>query len=281
MAFSDDFIMIPTLQVREGCVLMFNVQDRYNRRRITDIDRVRRMAYSSVVTKGAQKRISSALDIFMQTTENRYLYNTVTQKHMNFRMGFATLTISDECKWSADVCYTNLLKPFLRIMKEKHGVRKYIWKYEYQKRGNVHYHVTWDEFVAYDKIRNAWNKIQHTHHLTDKYALRHGHFNPNSTDIHKVWHIENIQAYLGKYLRKEGGAGANDKGKVWDCSVDLKRKRFSSEFVWENNDRLEELIGRKEASVIHGENCTIVKCKQPEKLLTENQQIDYCIWKYK
>lgn len=172
----------------------------------------------------------------------------------------------------------------MRVMKEKHGINKYIWKYELQKRGNVHYHVLIDQFVAYDRITMAWNRLQKKHGLSDRYAERHGHFNPNSTDIHKVWQIQNIGAYLGKYLQKgnDGAKGANDtKGKVWDCSTDLKRKRYTTVFVWENNDRLMELMDVNQATVTHLENCTVVRCATPEKLLTDEQNIDYCIWKYK
>jgi hypothetical protein len=63
--------------------------------------------------------------------------------------------------------------------------------------------------------------------------------------------------------------------------VDLKRKRYSTEFVWENDDRLKVLLAEKKATVVHGENCTIVRCDRVEELLTEEQKIAYCIWKYK
>lgn len=253
----------------------------------------KKVAYGGTVTKGVQKRLGAAIDVFLQTTDERTIYNTVSQRYMSFRCGFMTLTISDYCTWTADKCYTSLLKPFLRVMKDKHGVNRYIWKYELQERGNVHYHVLIDQFVEYDKIRNAWNRVQHRNRLTDTYAKTYGHFNPNSTDIHKVQHIDNLGAYLAKYLMKEEQkvkcfhegfpALFYDrvlKGKVWDCSTDLKRRRFSSQFVWENNDRLQGLLATGEASVVHLDKCTVVKCKHPEKLLTEDQQIDYNTWKY-
>lgn len=272
-----DTVMIPTIQVRDGCVLLYRVQDVLPKRNKVEF---RKPAYGGRVTLGAQKRIASALDIFLQTTDERVIFNTVTQRHMNFRLGLATLTITDPCEWKADKCYTCLFKPWLRVMKEKYGVKRYMWKYELQKRGNVHYHIAWDEFVAHDKIRQVWNRQQHKHGLTDKYAARYKNFNPNSTDIHKVWHVQNIGAYLGKYLQKGESQDADVKGKVWDCSIDLKRKRYSTEFVWENDDLLKDLLGRGQAKVIHSENCTIVKCSDPMLLLTDEQKTDYILWKY-
>lgn len=256
-------------------------------------DGFKKPAYGGVVTKGVKRRMSRAVDIFLQTTETRQIFNTVTQRYMDFRLGFVTLTISDTCTWKADKCYTELLKPFLRVVKEKHNVKKYLWKYELQGRGNVHYHVTVDEFIPHDAIRATWNKIQKRNGLTDLYAQTYGHFNPNSTDIHKVWKIKNIGAYLGKYLIKGNKgvvlehSGFNQmvferdvKGKVWDCSTDLKRNRFSTEMNYENEDRLNELVRNGKAELINLDKCTVIKLANPERIFTEDQKIDYMVWKY-
>jgi hypothetical protein len=281
---------IPTLQIRDGCIVLYTqvVRDRIGGK----FERVKK-AYDGRVTKGVQKRIGSAVDIFLQTTEEKVVYNTVTGRNMNFRLGFVTLTISDYCDWKADKCYELLLKPWLRIMKDKYGLNSYIWKYELQNRGNVHYHITLDVFIALDKIRGVWNKIQKKHGLTDKYALKHHHFNPNSTDVHKVWKIENIGAYLGKYLSKSGEGVVkfhegfhqliyerDVKGKVWDCSVNLKRKRYTAMVTNENEAKITELVSTGKATLVRLENCAIVRCEDIEKILTEDQKIDYTIWKY-
>lgn len=290
MAQIDDRSYIPTIQVRADCAILYNLPDF---KRSTKKTEFIKPAYGGTVTKGVQKRISSAIDVFLQTTDTRDVFNTVTGRSMKFRCGFLTTTISDFCDWKAEKCYTNLLRPYLRILREKHSVQKYMWKYELQRRGNVHYHILIDQFIAHDKVRGYWNKLQHKHRLTDDYASRYGHFNPNSTDIHKVWKIQNLGAYLGKYLQKGNSQALtfhdgfpalfydrDVKGKVWDCSADLKRSRYTAVFDWENNDRLVDLMDRKEATVLHLDNCTVVRCPCPEKLLTDDQNIDYCIWRY-
>lgn len=281
---------IPTLQVRDGCIVCYNLREFTPKGKKSDF---KKPAYGGSVTKGVQKRISSALDVFLQTTDTRRVFNTVTGRDMDFRCNFVTLTISDYCNWTADKCYVNLLRPFIRVMKERYGLGKYIWKYELQQRGNVHYHILTDQFLAHDKIRNAWNRQQHKHRLTDTYAERYGHFNPNSTDVHKVYKVRNVGAYLGKYLQKANSkvrlfhegfpALAYDRevnGKVWDCSKDLKRRRFTAVYEWENNDRLNELIGQRKASVIYHDNCTVIRCDDVESFLTEEQKVDYCLWRY-
>ena len=278
--------LIPALQVRDGCLIYYRQNDfrRPSKRVDKETGEVlkvdfKRKAYDGTVTKGVKKRINSAVDVFLQTTETRNIYNCVTGRHMDFRLGFMTLTIADQCDWKADKCYTHLLKPFLRVMKDKHNVKKYIWKYELQKRGVVHYHVTIDEFVRHDAVNTTWNKIQKKNGLSDMYAQKYGHFNPNGTDIHKVWKIRNIGAYLGKYLSK-GGDEKNVKGKTWDCSTDLKRVRFSTEVNWENESKVDWMVRHGQATVLNYEKYTIIKCDHPEKILTEDQKIDYMVWKY-
>lgn len=252
----------------------------------------REKAYSSEVTKGVKKRIASAIDVFMQTTDWHIVYNTVTQKHMNFKMGFVTLTITDICDWEGDVCYKRLLMPWLRAMKDKYGLRKYIWKYEYQKRGNVHFHITIDVFIPYDKICKEWNKIQRKNGLLQEYGLRNGHYNANSTDVHKVWKIVNIGAYLGKYMAKDEARRwflhgdypgcifpKKGRGKVWDCSTEVKRKRYTDICNGENDDNIRNEVLAGRAEVIRLKECTIVK-GDVQKMLTEDQKIDLMVWKY-
>jgi hypothetical protein len=184
------------------------------------------------------------------------------------------------------------MKPFLRVMKNKYGLKKYLWKYELQGRGNVHYHLTTDTFIEHSKIRQAWNGIIKKNGLSDIYALKHLHFNPNSTDVHKTYKIKNVAAYLSKYLSKsnervclahEGFPGVMYdryvKGKVWDCSQDLKRSRFSSTVTDENWERVVALETQGKAKIIGMDNCTIIKCETPTEILTEAQKIMYEIWK--
>jgi hypothetical protein len=285
-----DNILIPTIQVRNGCIVYYKANEFRSEKKEVDF---KKPTYGGDVTKGVQKRIGRAIDIFLQTTEPKRVFNSVTQKSMDFRLGFLTLTISDDCRWTADRCYGKLLKPFMRVMREKYNVKRYLWKYELQNRGTVHYHVTVDEFIPHDAVRSVWNKEQRKNRLLDTYAGVYGHFNANSTDVHKVWKIRNVGAYLGKYLSKRnavvgmGHSGFQEvyfqritKGKVWDCSTDLKRKRFSTVCNWENEARVGEMIAKGEVEVINLEKCTILKCSDPEKILTEEQKIDYCVWKY-
>ena len=52
-------------------------------------------SYAGEVTDHTRKRIITAVDILLQKNPNRRIYNPIIQKEHDFRVSFATLTISD------------------------------------------------------------------------------------------------------------------------------------------------------------------------------------------
>ena len=168
------------------------------------------------------------------------------------------------------------MKPFLRKLR-KNGDFSYMWKAELQKRGQLHYHLATNTFLPWTDIRNGWNNLQRSAGYLQKYGLKHKHYDANSTDVHGIYKVKNISAYLSKYLSKTGDSKL--KGKVWDCSKDLKQKRFS--FIVGNTviDNIEKGIDIGEIEAIELEHCMIFKCKNPVKYLPPLDYKDYFQWK--
>ena len=224
------------------------------------IQRLRAMAkYTGIVTTSSQKLIRKSVDKFLQLSKKKVVINPITNKKQQFKFTFVTLTISEaERNLTASEAYTNLLKPWLRVMKEKYEVELYLWKAELQKRGQIHYHVTFNHWVHHTDIRNTWNNIQNRYGLLDNFYKAHGHKNPNSTDIHSVYKIKNIQAYLTKYLSKTEDNRGSTVGKIWDCSKKIKGYKY---VTFEANDMNKEYLNwaelEKLINVRYYENCTM------------------------
>lgn len=221
------------IQVREGALLSYAKYVgplSYVRKNRINID-VKRDTYQGLVTASVKKSLATAIDVFLQLSPERLLFNKITQTYHTYRLGFMTLTISDtKIRCNSEV-QKRCLRPFLMWLRRQ-GVTAYIWKAELQRRGQIHYHVTINSFVHYSDIRNKWNSLQRKAGYLNHYAKVYGHFNPNSTDIHSVAKIKNISAYMTKYLIKEvskAESGKRIKGRVWDCSMNLKGGRFSEE----------------------------------------------------
>lgn len=261
----------PHFQVRHNCLIYYELP---NVTRGRTIQKFVTKAYSGKVTDQVKKRINKAVDLLIQKSPKRYIYNPVTKKNQPFTLNFITLTVSSIRLISSIEGYVNLLKPFLRKLRNRFkGNISYVWKCELQLRGQIHYHLTCNQFVHMDWIRSEWNRLQHKHRYLDHYAKVYKSFNPNSTDVHAVWKVKDIASYLSKYLSKVDSSQAL-KSKVWDCSKDLKIKRFSfiptDKFFLKMND----LVRTGKVELISLDQCLIYKTKDVKALLDRSHLIN-------
>jgi len=157
------------------------------------------------------------------------------KKPVPFKLSFITLTLSATQHNSDEEIKSKLLNHFLTDLRRKHNVNYYIWKAEKQENGNIHFHILTNRYIPHNYIRESWNSIQNKagFNYIDIYSknmqafFKHGFksfpndkrtlsqqkkvyninksikwTNPNSTDIHALYKVKNIQAYLTKYISK-------------------------------------------------------------------------------
>lgn len=216
--------------------------------------------YSGQVTSHAQKRIQKAVSILVQRSKMTTVFNPVTNQHQNFKLGFLTLTIPDLTTLDQSFYYKCLLKPYLRTLKNKFGLENYIWKAELQKRGSIHYHLTIDKLIPFYRLRDIWNELLDKNNLMEQYKLVHGNTNPNSIDIHSVKHIDNLTAYLTKYISKRDDSDIRLKGKVWGCSDSISSADYCKiEIDYELKKEIHRSIQSKKVSVLNLEQCAIIR----------------------
>jgi predicted peroxiredoxin len=126
-------------------------------------------------------------------------------------------------------------KKFIKRLKYKYGDLKYIAVREFQKRGAVHYHM-----ISNVKLP-AWNNEKELKELEVylwKEIWRHGF-----VDIKKIDHVDNVGAYITKYMDKDIDDERLKGCKLYLCSKGLKRpKVLKGE---EAIERLKEVEGKK------------------------------------
>jgi len=222
---------VTKIQLRKSSAIVYkqtigktNTGNRYN---INKNSQETHRTYNGKVNKHTQKRIRRAVDILSQISDWHKIYNPITMKNDVIRLTFITLTIPhNSIKPSGKKAYQQLLKPFIQTMKRLHSMNTYIWKAELTKKGMIHYHITTNTFIRFDLIKKRWNQLLMKHNYLDDYYNKFKHYDANSTDVHKVYNDNMIEAYLEKYISKVNDDELSIIGKVWDCSKDLKGAKY-------------------------------------------------------
>lgn len=264
---------VDCIQLRSDSIIHYRLPLERNWRRYTFDPNTK--TYSGKVTDHVRKRLLSACDILVQQTPARWIYNPVSESTHQFRLGFCTLTQPPDNIIGAQDGHDMLLRPFLRDLKRKHGLRDYVWKYEQQASGQAHWHMVTSQWIHWKDIRWTWNHQLRRSGQLVAFQKRHGHMNPPSTQIKSAISIKKCLKYLGKEICKSIQNQTPTKGKIWDCSVELKKKRFA-DIVDENTMCLiDEAISQGLAQIIESEHCRIIKSPEPLKLLSPEMLKDY------
>gem|GEM_PF-2924038 len=219
--------------------------------------------YSGKVTEGAKKRMSKAIDLLLQASPMQKVYNPILKRYQHFQLTFLTLTIAEDgIMLDAKYCYNYLLLPFLRILREKYNVVNYVWKVELQERGQIHYHLTLNKFIMFNELQIEWNMLQKKLGLLDSFYQKFQHYEPNGIDIHAVYKVNDIKAYLLKYLKKTEQNQTTINSKIWGCSENLRHAK-NVEFYLCDIDlkKLQELKEFVDTEIFKNEHCEIITAK--------------------
>ena len=157
-------------------------------------------------------------------------------KSVNYKLTFITLTLPSPQIHTDNEIKSTCLNHFLTVLRNKYSVDLYIWKAEKQENNNIHFHILTNRFIKWQELRNEWNNIINKLGYVDRYQAKMKEFfkdgfrmsensqdkrpeaaqrsayyqnlltgftNPNSTDIHALYKIKNVAAYISKYISKE------------------------------------------------------------------------------
>lgn len=288
--------LITNYQIRNNKIIVFEQwhgprrNKQINITRSQNLKEQRKKAYSGTLSKAGKKRMEKAITLLCQASPRKMIYNPIIKKHHNHKLSFITLTVADNTKniTSAE-CYKTCLRPFLQWLVKYRGVKLYVWKAELQSRGQIHYHITTPNYIHWQEIKDKWNYLQKKAGYLDNYYKQHNHYNPNSTDIHSMRHINDAAAYLTKYFSKEAEKETTDdeenkpekqrhKGKTWDCSAILKKANyFQTEESNELLDNIKEATSRNQCYAVTFDRFTIIffnKIK-PEHILPLHSRMKF------
>jgi hypothetical protein len=184
----------------------------------------REKAYGGKLSPTAMKRLKGYVDLLVDQALPKTAINLKTGKPFTFLVSFVTLTLpASQGKITDAEIHKYSFKPFMMRMRRKFKLKTHIWRRERQKNGNIHYHLLTDVYIPHSDLREDWNACINRLGFVDRFYKKHGHRNPNSTDIHSVRKVKDLGKYIAKYMSKDTETAASVKGRLWDCSMNLKK----------------------------------------------------------
>lgn len=181
------------------------------------------------LSEKAIKNLKNAINWLIISSRNKRVYQKSTKRTFSYKISFITLTLPDtETAIKGTDFQSKLLNPFLVYLRKYHNLKNYVWKMEVQKNGKLHVHITADCFLHYGTIRLIWNRLLKSNGYLVQFKEKFKHENPNSTDVHSVYKVKNLAAYLSKYMSKQNKDFEGYKGKIWGCNYELSRANKTS-----------------------------------------------------
>lgn len=230
----------------------------------------------------AQKRLKLAVNWLYELSEPKKIYHEQKRVYFSFRLNFITLTLPCLQMHLDTTIKKTAFNSFLTYMREYYSLNNYVWRCECQSNGNIHFHIVTDTYINYKTVRNSWNRqlkklgyikkyqekwkgVSFKNYCKEidpsgkkdlskllsawKYGEKTNWLDPNTTDIHSLYNIDNPAAYISKYMSKGESPIDEDgrynlkqrkiKGRNWGLSQKLGRLKG---YVGIRNDIIEQVI---------------------------------------
>lgn len=232
-------LTIPYISIKPGYVTFFSLPE--NRRYGSDISQRERANLkqnkpNGIISHKAKRRICTAIDWMLYLSSEKTFFDPRRQKSFKFKLNFVTLTLPSKQVHSDQVIKNKCLNQFLIELKRDFFIKRYVWRAEPQANGNIHFHIVTDKFIPWSQLRKSWNRIIEKLGYVTRYGdemrewhkdgfrvrrdllkywseekqkkaykegMRGNWSNPNSTDVHSIYKVRNLSAYLAKYMAKE------------------------------------------------------------------------------
>lgn len=193
------------------------------------------VSHNFELSKQARKNLRSKVTWLYHFAKKQTIVTRKGKQLTNLKMNFTTLKLPSEQVHSSDFITKNCLNQLFVEIAKKYDFINYVWRLEYQKNGNLHYHIATDCYLDYDFLLKTWNRIIDKYGYVDLYTRKFSNFSlsdyiknggfspdtpfhilqeryakgcrekwkkPNTVDVKAVFGKSNIGYYISKYMAK-------------------------------------------------------------------------------
>lgn len=192
--------------------------------------------HNFTISEQARKTMMLKINWLYFMAKSRYKKAISGVEIHNFKLNFITLTLSGKQEHPTAEITEKLFNQFLVEIRKIYKIENYVWRLEFQKNGNVHYHIVTDTYTDFHIVLKIWNRIQDKLGYVAKYTKKHivmslndyvnAYSNngaisfdtlkyryargkasswkiPNSVDVKSVSSGKKISFYISKYFSKK------------------------------------------------------------------------------
>lgn len=188
------------------------------------------------ISDSAKKNLKNKINWLYYLAKSKRVKTYSGKEIYNFKIGFITLTLPSKQKDPTKFITNNLFNQFLTEIRQRTKMENYVWRLEFQKNKNVHYHIVTDTYIDYHLVLKIWNRILDNYGYIKPYTEKHNKLslrdynsmynsdnkiafevmakryakgkkekwsNPPSVDCKSVITNKSIAFYISKYFNKE------------------------------------------------------------------------------
>lgn len=204
-------------------------------RKYTPNKAVKRLHHNWQLSANAYRTLKRRINWLYYLSKTKHVKTYSGKDIFNFRMCFLTLTLPTEQNEPTINLSKKLINPFLTEIKQRTGMKNYVFKLEFQNNGNAHWHFVSDTYLDYFFVLKIWNRLLKKHGYIDDYKAkmsalslsdyvemrnekyevkysdcvkayakgkRENWEQPNSVDVKSVTSEGSISHYISKYFAK-------------------------------------------------------------------------------
>lgn len=176
--------------------------------------------------KYSQQNLMKCIAIFTWGCRMSKGINPATKKSGYMAAGFITLTIPDLHEIiDSKKGYEKLLKEFIKWLCRTYGVTSYVWKFEWQKRGQGHWHIFTDKYCDVGEVRREWLRKLSQVGLTDDWKKKFTYAPAYACKVKGLKSERQVLEYMQKYMAKNNQNEARTEGRVWGASLWIKKSK--------------------------------------------------------
>jgi len=131
---------------------------------------IKKSFHNFKISENAYRNLKTKIGWLYYLSKSRYIQTYNGLDIYNFKMLFLTLTLPSKQVHSTGYITKEYLNQFITEIKQRTNMKNFVWRLEFQKNGNVHYHIVTDTYIDYYLAKKIWNRIINKGGYVDSYS---------------------------------------------------------------------------------------------------------------